>query len=157
MTAVVLMVLFATVSSSFAKPQKYGRGGKNVVRDSCRSRRARSHKRGAGPRHIRKVFLEPHYRNSIVVSIPWSRKVVVAPSTGIVVVAPQQIIEPTEITVWITNDNGSLTAVTLTRCFPGYIGPLGEYYATMPTEEQLKILYGLKPVNYSHPHPPTDQ
>ena len=33
---VVLMVLFATVSSSFAKPQKHGRGGKAVVRVQVR-------------------------------------------------------------------------------------------------------------------------
>ena len=146
MIAVVLMVLFVTVSSSFAKPQKRGRGGRAVVGNSCRSRQARWHGRGARPRQKRKVFLRRHRRNRISISFPWLR-VVAAPRTRVVVVAPPKVIEPAEITVWITNDNGSLTAVTLTRSFSGYIGPLGEYYPTMPTEGQLKILYGLKPEN----------
>lgn len=46
-------------------------------------------------------------------------------------------------TVWITNSNGSKQAVRLTKQGPGYIGPRGEYYSEMPTEEQLKVLYGL--------------
>ena len=49
----------------------------------------------------------------------------------------------TSITVWITNDNGSQTPVTLVPSGVGFIGPSNEYYATMPTEEQLKALYGL--------------
>ena len=147
---VVLMVLFATVSSSFAKPQKHGRGGKAVVRNSYRSRQARSHRREARPRHRRKVFLRPYRQNRIAVSLPWLRVIFAAPRTRVVVATPPKVIEPAEITVWITNDNGSLIAVTLTRRLPGYTGPLGEYYPTMPTEEQLKILYGLTPQNASH-------
>jgi hypothetical protein len=50
----------------------------------------------------------------------------------------------TSITVWITNDNGSKTPVTLTLSDAGFWGPSGEYYASMPTEEQLKVLYGLR-------------
>jgi len=53
--------------------------------------------------------------------------------------------EPTTIIIWITNNNGSQTQVTLTACVNGgYLGPQGEYYATMPTMEQLKALYGLE-------------
>ena len=47
------------------------------------------------------------------------------------------------ITLWITNDNGSQTPVTLVPSGAGFFGPTGEYYASMPTEEQLKALYGL--------------
>ena len=45
-------------------------------------------------------------------------------------------------TVWITNSNGSQLPVKLTKDGPGYIGPRGERYASMPTEEQLKQVYG---------------
>ena len=48
------------------------------------------------------------------------------------------------ITVWITNDNGSQTPVTLTPSGGGFVGPSNEYYPNMPTEEQLKALYGLR-------------
>jgi hypothetical protein len=47
-------------------------------------------------------------------------------------------------TVWVTNDNGSRTPVTLRPQGTGFVGPSNEYYSTMPTEEQLKPLYGLK-------------
>ena len=46
------------------------------------------------------------------------------------------------VTVWITNSNGSQTDVRLRRDGPGYRGPGGEYYANMPTVEQLAQLYG---------------
>ena len=49
-----------------------------------------------------------------------------------------------DITVWITNDNGSQTPVTLTPWGDGFVGPSNEYYPGMPTEEQLKALYGLR-------------
>ncbi len=45
-------------------------------------------------------------------------------------------------TVWITNSNGSQQAVRLRRDGPGYIGPRGERYPTLPTEAQLKPVYG---------------
>lgn len=48
------------------------------------------------------------------------------------------------ITVWLTNPNGSQTPVKLTRNADGsYTGPKGERYQTMPTEEQLKPVYGI--------------
>lgn len=47
-------------------------------------------------------------------------------------------------TVWITNSNGSRTPVTLRMGSGGtWIGPKGETYTSMPTEAQLKSLYGL--------------
>ena len=48
------------------------------------------------------------------------------------------------VTVWLTNPNGSQTPVRLTRNADGsYTGPKGERYQTMPTEEQLKPVYGI--------------
>jgi surface antigen len=45
-------------------------------------------------------------------------------------------------TVHITNSNGSIIAVNLQRSGPGYIGPRGEYYPTLPSQEQLRPVYG---------------
>lgn len=47
------------------------------------------------------------------------------------------------ITVWLTNDNGSKTPVTLTPSSGGFVGPSGEFYSSMPSEQQLKAVYGL--------------
>lgn len=52
--------------------------------------------------------------------------------------------KPANFTVWITNDNGSQTPITLTPSGSGFVGPSNEYYPTMPTEEQLRAQYGLK-------------
>lgn len=82
------------------------------------------------PRH---VWVEP----PVIVAPP----VVVAPSRTVVVqeAAPEQTI------VWIKNDNGSRTPVTLVRQKDTgyYIGPKGEVYVVLPTDEQLRPLYGL--------------
>jgi hypothetical protein len=46
------------------------------------------------------------------------------------------------ITIWITNSNGSKVPVRLTRNGPNYIGPRGEIYNSLPSEEQLRMVYG---------------
>jgi hypothetical protein len=46
------------------------------------------------------------------------------------------------VTVWLTNTNGSQVAVKLRKDGPGYIGPRGERYPSLPTEEQLRPVYG---------------
>jgi len=51
--------------------------------------------------------------------------------------------EQNTVTVWITNSNGSQVPVRLTKSGPNFIGPRGEIYSSMPTEEQLKKLYGM--------------
>ena len=50
--------------------------------------------------------------------------------------------EQNVVTVWITNSNGSKVPVRLVKDGPGYIGPRGEHYTTLPTEEQLRPVYG---------------
>ena len=67
--------------------------------------------------------------------------VIVQPPVAPVVITPPPVEQGT-VTVWITNSNGSTTPVTLTRQGGSYIGPRGEYYAAMPSNEQLRMVYG---------------
>jgi membrane protease subunit (stomatin/prohibitin family) len=46
--------------------------------------------------------------------------------------------EMSTVTVNIVNSNGSITPVTLRKQGVVYIGPRGETYTTLPTQEQLK-------------------
>ena len=50
--------------------------------------------------------------------------------------------EMNTVTVHVTNTNGSIIAVKLSKSGPGFIGPKGEYYPTLPTEDQLRPVYG---------------
>lgn len=68
--------------------------------------------------------------------------VVVAPAPRIVVRPAPPVIPDGTITAWFTNSNGSRTSVQLTRRGPWYVGPRGEYYDQMPTNEQLRLAYG---------------
>ena len=44
--------------------------------------------------------------------------------------------------VWITNSNGSQVPVRLANNGPAYIGPRGELYSRLPTQDQLRPVYG---------------
>ena len=46
------------------------------------------------------------------------------------------------LTVNITNSNGSISPVRLTKQGVGYVGPRGEYYDQLPTQDQLRPIYG---------------
>ena len=46
------------------------------------------------------------------------------------------------VVVNVHNSNGSMTPVVLRRVGNQYLGPRGEYYSNMPTEEMLKAPYG---------------
>lgn len=46
------------------------------------------------------------------------------------------------IMVIVINSNGSVVRVPLRKRGVGYIGTRGEYYATLPTEDQLLPVYG---------------
>lgn len=48
-----------------------------------------------------------------------------------------------EVVVEIHNSNGSVTPVKLKKEGCIYIGPKGEHYEKLPTEEQLRPVYGL--------------
>jgi hypothetical protein len=77
----------------------------------------------------------------IVVRPPVVREVVVTPAPPVVVTSPVPVEDGT-IIVWVTNSNGSKTSVRLTRDGSWFVGPRGEYYTEMPTNEQLRIVYG---------------
>lgn len=78
------------------------------------------------------------HRRTIVVGHPAPASVVFSPPR-VVIPAP---CPSGELTVWVVNSNGSQIAVRLTRRSTGYIGPKGEYYHTLPTNEQLRMVYG---------------
>ena len=50
--------------------------------------------------------------------------------------------EMNTVTVNITNSNGSVSQVKLTKQGTGYVGPRGEFYDHLPTEAELKPVYG---------------
>ena len=56
--------------------------------------------------------------------------------------ANQAMMQANTVVINVTNSNGSITPVTLTRQGNLYVGPKGEQYTTLPTEEQLKQVYG---------------
>jgi len=47
-----------------------------------------------------------------------------------------------KVIVEVTNEDGSITPVLLKKKRDVYVGPKGEAYEKLPTEEQLKPLYG---------------
>ena len=46
------------------------------------------------------------------------------------------------VTVNVTNSNGSIVPVKLRKQGVGYVGTRGEYYGMLPTEDQLRPVYG---------------
>jgi len=42
----------------------------------------------------------------------------------------------------VQNSNGSFTPITIRRVGNQYVGPRGEYYNAIPTQQQLKTVYG---------------
>ncbi len=46
------------------------------------------------------------------------------------------------VAVNITNSNGSISQVRLKRHGVGYVGTRGEYYRQLPTEDELRPIYG---------------
>jgi uncharacterized protein YcfJ len=50
--------------------------------------------------------------------------------------------EMNTVMVKVTNSNGSIIQVPLKKQGVGYVGPRGEYYDNLPTENQLRPVYG---------------
>ncbi len=46
------------------------------------------------------------------------------------------------VTVNMTNSNGSISRVRLRKHGVGYLGTKGEFYGRLPTEDQLRPIYG---------------
>lgn len=103
------------------------------------------------PFHRKHAFVRPHHRtfvkrrphaHNVVVRRPRRRQIAVNLVPTVTVRTREIAVEQTTVTVWITNSNGSQTSVSLRRSGPGFVGPRGEYYPNMPTEEQLRMVYG---------------
>lgn len=50
--------------------------------------------------------------------------------------------EMNTVTVNVTNSNGSVVPMKLRRRGVGYVGTRGEYYNSLPTQDQLRPVYG---------------
>ena len=101
------------------------------------------------PPRIRPVFCFPPRGIIISPTIflgsppPVTEVVVASPPTQVVVT--REVVHDETVVAWVTNDNGSRTEVRLTRTNDGgYVGPKGEYYSSMPTQEQLETLYAVR-------------
>ncbi len=94
------------------------------------------------PWHRRFAPLWRPHREVVVVWPPVVREVVIPHEPTVIVRSPAPVIKDGAVDVWITNSNGSRTPVRLTRQGAWYIGPRGEWYPTMPTNEQLRVIYG---------------
>ena len=90
-----------------------------------------------------RTFLKkrPHHHN-VVIKRPRTRQIAINLVPKVTVTRPEIVVEPTTVTVWVANSNGSRTSVSLRRSRPGFIGPGNEWYSNMPTEKQLRIVYG---------------
>jgi len=95
----------------------------------------------SSPLRSRIAPIFPH-REVLVVSQPCVQPLIVEAAPTCVVTSRTVVVEPSIITVWVRNSNGSQSPVKLTRSGPGYIGPRGEYYPDMPNNEQLRMVYG---------------
>jgi hypothetical protein len=50
--------------------------------------------------------------------------------------------EMNSVTVNVTNSNGSISQVRLRKHGVGYVGTRGEYYSKLPSQDQLRPVYG---------------
>ena len=50
--------------------------------------------------------------------------------------------EMNTVVVNVTNRNGSIIQVPLRKYGAGYLGTRGEYYPALPSEDQLRLVYG---------------
>jgi len=155
--AVIGAVLAISAGAAEAKSLSLHVGlsiGHSIARPIVSSRYARPVVRSSGfvsPRARTVVVTSPfrsriapigHHQRTVAVRRPWVKSVFVRPVRTRVVTTKTVVVEPAVVTVWVRNSNGSQSPVKLTRSGPGYIGPRGEYYSTMPDNEQLRMVYG---------------
>ncbi|MEN6427212.1 MAG: hypothetical protein ABFD90_08305 [Phycisphaerales bacterium] len=101
----------------------------------------RHHREFGPPVWHRPIRYGPPCFGPVMAPAPVVRHVVVQPAPTVIVGAGVPV-QDVAITVWVTNSNGSQTSVRLTREGGWYVGPRGEYYSEMPTNEQLRVAYG---------------
>ena len=88
--------------------------------------------------------IEPKYPHHkiIVVRTPYGRRIKAFPSPRPQITPRSGIIPRSIVVVWITNSDGSRTAVELLRRGRGFVGPRGEWYPEIPTKRQIWLAYG---------------
>ena len=152
---VLIGILFAAVEAQ-AKPKKHGRNSyvvaigprhhshPSVVKGPppwSNARSLRDHRYGSRSRVVRPIGTRHRYshigRSGLFITLP---RITILPKP---VPVPIVHVPPISITVWINNGNGSRSPVVLRQEGPWYIGPRGERYFGVPSEEQLRPLYGL--------------
>jgi len=70
-------------------------------------------------------------------------EVIVAQPAPVVVAQPPATVETQDaVTVNVPNNNGGYAAVVLKKSGTGFVGPQGEYYAQLPSVDQLQAMYG---------------
>lgn len=82
------------------------------------------------------------FPRTVIVPGPITRHVVINPLPTITVSVPTLRVAPTRLMIWVTNSNGSRISVELTKNGPWYVGPRGECYTSIPSNEQLRVVYG---------------
>ena len=142
---VVLLLLVGNANGSTTVIQKH-RSGILIAKPVGHRTRVTHMQRGqvviTSPLFNRFIRVYPSRPEIIVVERPRVRHIVVNLSPAITVARPKCVVEQSEVTVWITNSNGSQSSIRLTKSGPGYLGPRGEWYPSMPTNEQLRVVYG---------------
>lgn len=151
-TLISMMVLGAVLTGALSELS----GTTAVARPFHRSSVIVSRRPGGGhwigPRSGRTVCTSPWRHRfirlgtacpkSVVVHGPITKHVLISPLPTMTVSTSRVVVEPTIVTVWVTNSNGSRVSVKLTRDGSWYRGPRGEWYTSMPTNEQLRVVYG---------------
>ena len=147
---VLIGILFAAVELQAAPKKHQGnslvvaigarQGHANIAkgpRPWSNARSLRGHRYGSRAKVVTPISVRRHYprRSGLFITLPG---ITILPKPAPVVHVP-----PISVTVWVNNSNGSRSPVVLTQEGPWYIGPRGERYFGVPTEEQLRILYGL--------------
>ena len=147
---VLIGILFTAVEVQ-AAPKKHGRNSHIVAigsrprshasvvtgpRPWSNARVVRGNRFGSRARVVTPIGVRYRYPHRIGLFITLPR-ITILPKP-----APVHV-PPISVTVWVTNSNGSRSPVLLTQEGPWYIGPRGERYFGIPTEKQLRPLYGL--------------
>ena len=148
-TAILMAVLaagaFLGSGAGEARADSCGDGDRFVIQYSSGSRGSWGHGRGHG-RGYGRGFSGNRWGHHYEYGPVRRYTQVVAPACP-----PAQVVAPdygaayaNTLVVNVRNSNGSYTPVTLRRVGNVYVGPRGEQYLSVPTEDQLKAVYGLE-------------
>lgn len=83
----------------------------------------------------------PH-QSMVVIRTPYGRRIKAFQSSCYRGTWRYGVVRRPVITVWITNSDGSRTAVELLQRRYGFVGPRGEWYPELPTRRRIWFKYG---------------